>query len=532
VKVLQKNGLITIPSNVSMGPRYLRVVAQQNDYLSSVKPCGNYFIGGTEDYKIMIVPLEPPVVDFDANIVETIQRDVVEFVDKSTNSPNSWLWTITPGVEGVDYIFVDDTDDTNQNPHLKFFTLGQFTVELAATNSEGTGSMVKTNYITIHDNAELPVAGFIIEDSVVYPGDWVHFTDISTNTPTEWEWIITPGSEGVDYSFVNGTDMYSQNPVVVFSNFGFYSVQLIASNIVGDSNPIFENDIVEVENVFFMQNGNFTTCGGVFFDEGGPYEDYQEYSSYIMTFYPAVEGKMIRFDFTEFLIGDDSNENCSDKLIVYDGTSIYDEMVGVFCYVNPLDSVIASNNSGALTFMFNSDFDSDRTGWAADISCVDRVSLYEVSLILTLDNEPVAGALINCDGAIRITNSSGEARFYMEAGNYEYSISSAAIGNESGSFEVIDQDLTINLAYTGINSVSEPDLKIYPNPTLDIVNVELDKEIGKYQIEVLDLQGRTMISKQADKMKSVIDVSSLTEGVYQIVIQNDRYHFVQKMIKQ
>jgi PKD repeat protein len=530
--IFTHTGLISVPSNVPLGPKRLRVVVQKTIMSYYVSPCGTYYLGGTEDYKIVIIPLEPPVANFEASKTETIPRDIIMFTDKSTNTPNSWQWTISPGIEGEDYLFVDGTSSLSQNPHLKFLKLGQYSIELNSSNDAGNGNLVKTNYITIHDNVELPIADFSIGDSVVYSIDTLRFTDLSINTPTEWEWTISPGSEGVEYRFVEGTNMYSQNPAVVFNQFGFYTVQLVASNIIGDSDPYIENDIIEVENAYFMQNGSFITCDGTFYDARGPNQNYYTNTNLRLTFYPAEEGKMIRFDFTEFALGMDGDETCYDKLVVYNGASTSNEIIGVFCQTNPLDSVIASNLSGALTFLFQSDYSETYSGWTANISCVDGAPYYEVKLIVTIDDQPASGVLIMCDGSYRVTNSNGEAVFYMDSGVYGYSFSHSVLGTVNGTFEVFDEDLIVNLAYTGINSVSEPDLKIYPNPALGIINVDIDKEIGKCQIEVLDLQGRIMISQQADKMKSVIDVSSLTEGVYQIVIQNDLYHYVQKMIKQ
>lgn len=57
----------------------------------------------------------------------------------------------------------------------------------------------------------------------------VGFTDISTNSPTQWEWKFFPNT----VSFVNGTSANSQNPSVEFSAFGTYDIRLIATNTFG-----------------------------------------------------------------------------------------------------------------------------------------------------------------------------------------------------------------------------------------------------------------------------------------------------------
>lgn len=55
------------------------------------------------------------------------------------------------------------------------------------------------------------------------------FTDNSDFTPTSWLWTITPAT----VTFVNGTSSTSQNPEMRFSNPGFYTVELTATNAYG-----------------------------------------------------------------------------------------------------------------------------------------------------------------------------------------------------------------------------------------------------------------------------------------------------------
>jgi PKD repeat protein len=527
-----QTGSVTIPSDVELGPTYLRVVLKETEYVSEISPCGSYFLGGTEDYKIIIVPLEIPIADFEASATETTQDDVIAFIDKSVNQPSSWQWTITPGVEIEDFMYVNGTTSTNQNPQVMFRSQGQYSIELAATNAEGSDTVTKTNYIIINEITDVPTALFTIDDSVIIPGDELHLTDLSTNTPTAWEWTITPGSEGTEFEFADGTDMFSENPIVVFNSPGNYTIQLVASNFIGNSEPLIESDIVEVLPMFLMQSGDVYACGGTFYDEGGPLGNYFNSSNMTMTFFPTVEGKMLKFNFIYFEVGDSEDSRTNDRLLIFDGPQANLDLIGSYDNSNIPDSIIASNYSGALTFVFQSDSYVNHSGWSANISCVDGLPIYEVKLIVTLDGQPVGGVLIMCDGGYRVTNSNGEAVLYLTAGVYEYTLSVSASGPETGSFEVVDEDLIVNLAYTDINSLPETVLYIYPNPVIGILNVELDKEIGKYQIEIIDLHGKTVIYQSNDHSKSTIDISSLSEGVYQLVIQNDLHRYVQRIIKQ
>jgi len=62
----------------------------------------------------------------------------VNFTDLSSSSPTSWLWT-----------FGDGDTSTSQNPTHDYLTAGLYTVSLQATNATGTGSITKTDYITV-----------------------------------------------------------------------------------------------------------------------------------------------------------------------------------------------------------------------------------------------------------------------------------------------------------------------------------------------------------------------------------------------
>lgn len=66
----------------------------------------------------------------------------VQFTDRSTNTPTSWLWN-----------FGDGTTSTDQNPSHTYSAAGTYTVVLTATNAAGSDSETKTDYITVTTTA-------------------------------------------------------------------------------------------------------------------------------------------------------------------------------------------------------------------------------------------------------------------------------------------------------------------------------------------------------------------------------------------
>lgn len=98
----------------------------------------------------VIAPTAVPQSDFisDRSVVSVSQN--VNFIDLSSDGPTAWLWTLTPGIAGVDYIYTSGTSAFSQNPVIIFLSSGFYTVCMKASNSVGAGNTnCKTNYIDV-----------------------------------------------------------------------------------------------------------------------------------------------------------------------------------------------------------------------------------------------------------------------------------------------------------------------------------------------------------------------------------------------
>ncbi|MFK7796255.1 MAG: T9SS type A sorting domain-containing protein [Aureispira sp.] len=73
------------------------------------------------------------------------------------------------------------------------------------------------------------VACFEADATNVCMGSPITFTDNSDYTPTGWTWNITPNT----FNFANSTTANSQNPSVVFTAPGTYTIELVANNATG-----------------------------------------------------------------------------------------------------------------------------------------------------------------------------------------------------------------------------------------------------------------------------------------------------------
>ncbi len=80
---------------------------------------------------------DAPSANFTSNTTNGVGPLSVHFTDKSTNNPTSWNWN-----------FGDGQSSTVQNPTHTYNTVGAYSVTLNTSNSAGSSSLTKKNYIT------------------------------------------------------------------------------------------------------------------------------------------------------------------------------------------------------------------------------------------------------------------------------------------------------------------------------------------------------------------------------------------------
>ncbi len=104
---------------------------------TALTPCRNLNVGQVEDYAVILraVVQSPPVAGFSAT-GRVGCTGLVQFLDSSTRVPTRWLWN-----------FGDGNTDTTASPSHQYTTAGTFTVTLIVSNSAGSDTLVRPNYI-------------------------------------------------------------------------------------------------------------------------------------------------------------------------------------------------------------------------------------------------------------------------------------------------------------------------------------------------------------------------------------------------
>ena len=93
-------------------------------------------------------------------------------------------------------------------------------------------------------------------------------------------------------------------------------------------------------------------------------------------------------------------------------------------------------------------------------------------------------------------------------------------GNQTLNMELVENTAARNYqlnVVTGINDIKNSNIKIYPNPTNNIINIEGLNKNENNTIQIFDVQGKLVITKTITE-KGAIDLSELNKGVYVIKI--------------
>jgi len=164
-----------------------------------------------------------PVAAFTATPTSGLPPLVVQFTDQSSNSPTSWKWEYQKSGTSSWVQF-----STEQNPSYTFTTVGKYSIRLTATNSAGSNTLTKSNYIQV-GQCGLVIASFTGSPTSGIKPLTVQFTDKSYGPVDTWEW---------DFQNDGTWDSTLQNPSFTYTKKGKYSVKLRVTNACSSSTMI------------------------------------------------------------------------------------------------------------------------------------------------------------------------------------------------------------------------------------------------------------------------------------------------------
>ncbi|WP_372947624.1 PKD domain-containing protein [Mariniphaga sp.] len=162
-------------------------------------------------------------------------------------------------------------------------------------------------------------------------------------------------------------------------------------------------------------------------------------------------------------------------------------------------------------------------GFSATVSATDPDALDDLTIFaddlpewMTLTDNGDGTATLASDSIPRVESLLGEHTFTLKA---------------SDGVETVETSLTLNITVkVGINDIEFASLKVYPNPTNGLVNIQFETlpENGT-KVQVFNQLGQNVLFKQVDGLTTQIDLSANPAGVYFIKVSSQNTNRTEKI---
>ena len=412
------------------------------------------------DY-IEVIPIPPPpTADFTADVTEGPAPLNVHFTDLSEGVIDDWSWDFDGGWSG------------QQNPTYMFMNPGVYTITLTVTGPGGSGTEVKTDYITVTE--PVPEPDFEADQTYGPVPLTVNFTDLTPNTVDSWLW-----------DFGDGETSTEQNPQHIYTEEDYFTVSLTVTG-PGGTNTITKVDYINTGNLLGLDvtADPDTICLGATtqLDAGatGGSGDY----TYSWTSDP------------EGFTSDEENPEVSPEV-----TTIY------FVEVNDGEQIA----SGEITVFVNPLPEITLGDWPEDL-CHSQEP--PVQLTATPEGGTYSGNAVTEDGIF----SPEEAPLGWNVITYTYTDEN---GCENSAVDSVYVDDCVGIVDVSIDGAS---VTVYPNPNNGTFKISSDQTINK--VVIRSMTGK-MIYTGTFSGKEINMARSLVQGVYliQIFVQDNQNSF-------
>ncbi len=198
-----------------------------------------------------------------------------------------------------------------------------------------------------------------------------------------------------------------------------------------------------------MSNGNITTCGGTFYDNGG-LGLYSSNQNLTQTFTPGTAGSAIKVSFTSF-----QTSAATDVLCIYDGPNTTSNLIGCYSGLNILNglSFKSTHPSGSLTFTFISNGFTNLNGWVATVSCEFACQSFSANADSTIPLGDTNNEIKVCIGTT--VNMFGDATYPNSGNFYNQSNATSTFTWKTGDgFTIPGQNATHTFTTAGVFDLS------------------------------------------------------------------------------
>jgi lysyl endopeptidase len=428
-----------------------------------------------------------------------------------------------------------------------------------------TGALILDGSANPCAPAGMPVADFSGTPLILNTGSSVQFTDLTTGAPTSWSWTITPGTAGVNWTYINSTSATSQHPQVQFDVAGSYTITLATTNASGSDTEIKNSYIAVIAptapceaasttcdefiyNVMLNTINNSTICTN--------YSDYTNISTtlvqgqpYTVTIIPQTGSTpgdaytndeiAVWIDWNNDMDFDDSGERVGYLLIGGPGTNEFNFNV-------PLTSTLGSLHMRCRISFLTADGPITPCGESQYGEVEDylvNITAPATATVLTLNcggNQQTttpampnvtaaASASTTCPGGVVNMSQSPVAGTALQAGNNTVTVTATDnCGNTQNCQTVVNYVMS-----AGIAALSLEGAAIYPNPVSDLLHIDLSAMSAQaVTLELYDLTGKILISVNRQTAAIIeLDVQAIAAGTYQLYLRTEQAQVHHRLIK-
>lgn len=154
----------------------------------------------------------------------------------------------------------------------------------------------------------------------------------------------------------------------------------------------------------------------------------------------------------------------------------------------------------------------------------DPGEVYEVTTTLS-NSTGTDGKQVTHPIAVPATAMSGDTRMRVKkifgTTNYLDPCAGASFGQV--------EDYTVNVATLAVADASKNQARVYPNPIVDIVNIDSNSKVSS--VQVYDLSGKVVSTHTMNAVKNQINLGKLTPGVYMLKINTESGTQTVKVVK-
>lgn len=193
------------------------------------------------------------------------------------------------------------------------------------------------------------------------------------------------------------------------------------------------------------------------------------------------------------------------------GTSTLAPVGGFDAFIHKMNQCIAPANPTNTTAINNLNICSGNTA-TLSVSSTSTVNWYATS-----------------NSTISIGTGTNYITPLLSAGTYSYYAEASTCTTSTTRTEIT---VTVNIC-TGISNTNfdNKTIKVYPNPTQNFLNIELESYIGTSYIEVVNTLGEFVMKENLTTQNSILNTQQLSNGLYFLkVTQNNKQQLI-KFIK-